>query len=78
MCKEQRRDRKQDKNNLGSFVSGIASYKYGMDMAKFLRALEVELKDLGVKKRNWKRVFVRPGRDVKIESERGRQEREER
>ncbi len=39
-------------------VGDIPGYREGNDMAKFLRSLEVQLKDLGVERRYWKSVLL--------------------
>jgi len=41
----------------GVNVSSRACHKNGLDMAKWLRSLEADLTDLGVNKRQWKRIL---------------------
>lgn len=42
----------------GNLVSSIAMYKEGTDVNKYMRGLEVELKELGVEKKRWKSVLL--------------------
>ncbi len=58
LCKSQAKASRGETWNGFGLVNTIASYKEGTDMNKYVRGLEVELRDLGIKEKRWKCILL--------------------